>query len=76
MILAQWFFTNRAKALNKEENKMIIRIFKKDVSTRYIEIEEEAALPLFNLILQSLDRDEEVVLFSDDSEEHVVATGC
>lgn len=55
---------------------MIIRIFKKDVSTRYIEIEEEAALPLFNLILQSLDSDEEVVLFSDDSEEHVVATGC
>lgn len=55
---------------------MIIRIFKKDVCTRYIEIEEEAAVPLFNLILQSLDSDEEVVLFSDDNEEHVVATGC
>lgn len=55
---------------------MIIRIFKEDVCTRYIEIEEEAALPLFNLILQSLDSDEEVVLFSDDNEEHVVATGC
>lgn len=55
---------------------MIIRIFKKDTCARYIEIEEEAALPLFNLILQSLDSDEEVVLFSDDNEEHVVATGC
>ncbi len=55
---------------------MIIRIFKEDVFTRYIEIDEEAALPLFNLILQSLDSDEEVVLFSDDNEEHVVATGC
>lgn len=37
---------------------MIIRIFKKDVCTRYIEV------------------DEEVVLFFDDNEEHVVATGC
>lgn len=55
---------------------MIIRIFKKDTCVRYIEIDEEAALPLFNLILQSLDSDEEVVLFSDDNEEHVVATGC
>lgn len=52
---------------------MIIRIFKKG---RYIEIDEEAALPLFNLILQNLDTDEYVVLFSDDNEEHVVATGC
>lgn len=55
---------------------MIIRIFKSDSCTRYIEVDEEAALPLFNLILQSLSRDEEVVLYSDDSEEHIVATGC
>lgn len=55
---------------------MIIRIFKNGECTRYIEIEEEAALPLFNLILQSLDRDEEVVLYSGDDEEHVVAAGC
>ena len=55
---------------------MIIRIFKKDTCARYIEIDEEAALPLFNLILQSLDSDEEVVLYSDGNEEHVVATGC
>lgn len=55
---------------------MIIRIFKKDTCVRYIEIDEEAALPLFNLILQSLDSDEEVVLYSDDNEEHVVACGC
>ena len=55
---------------------MIIRIFKKDACTRYIEIDEEAALPLFNLILQNLDSNEEVVLYADDNEEHVVATGC
>lgn len=55
---------------------MVIRIFKKDVCTRYIEIEEEVALPLFNLILQSLDSDEEVVLYSNNEEDVVVATGC
>lgn len=55
---------------------MIIRIFKNDSCTRYIEIDEEAALPLFNIILQSLDSDEEVVLYSDGNEEHVVACGC
>ena len=55
---------------------MIIRIFKNGKCVRFIEIDEEAALPLFNLILQNLDSNEEVVLFSDDSEEHVVATGC
>jgi hypothetical protein len=55
---------------------MIIRIFKECDCVRYIEIDEEAALPLFNLILQSLDSDEEVVLYSDGNEEHVVACGC
>lgn len=55
---------------------MIIRIFKNGDCTRYIEIEEAAALPLFNLILQSLDRDEEVVLYADDSETDVIAAGC
>lgn len=54
---------------------MIIRIFKNGDCTRYIEIEKEAALPLFNLILQSIDRDEEVVLYNGD-EEHVIAVGC
>lgn len=55
---------------------MIIRIFKQGDCTRYIEIEEEAALPLFNLILQSIATDEEVVLYSGDDEEHVIACGC
>lgn len=55
---------------------MIIRIFKNDSCVRYIEIEEEAALPLFNLILQSLDSNEEVVLYADDNEERIIATGC
>ena len=55
---------------------MIIRIFKNAKCVRFIEIDEEAALPLFNLILQNLDSDEEVVLYADDNEEHVVATGC
>jgi hypothetical protein len=55
---------------------MIIRIFKNAKCVRFIEIDEEAALQLFNLILQNLDSDEEVVLFSDGSEEHVVACGC
>lgn len=55
---------------------MIIRIFKNASCVRYIEVQEDAALSLFNLILQSLDRDEEVVLYSDDKEENVVACGC
>ena len=54
---------------------MIIRIFKNGACTRYIEIEKEAALPLFNLILQSIDG-EEVVLYNGDDEEHVIAAGC
>jgi hypothetical protein len=45
---------------------MIIRIFKECDCIRYIEIDEEAALPLFNLILQSLDSDEEVVLLKGE----------
>ena len=55
---------------------MIIRIFKNGACARYIEIDEDAALALFNLILQTLDADEEVVLYSDDKEEHAVACGC
>lgn len=55
---------------------MIIRIFKNGACTRYIVIEKEAALPLFNLILQSIDVDEEVVLYNGDDEEHVIAVGC
>ncbi len=54
---------------------MIIRIFKNADCVRYIEVDEDAALPLFNLILQSKDKDEEVVLYSDSDEEHVVAVG-
>ena len=54
---------------------MVIRIFKDAACVRYIEVEEEAALPLFNLILQSIDRDEGVVLYNGD-EEHVIAVGC
>lgn len=53
---------------------MVIRIFKDAACVRYIEVEEEAALPLFNLILQFIDR-EEVVLYNGD-EEHVIAVGC
>lgn len=55
---------------------MVIRIFKDAVCVRYIEVEQEAALPLFNLILQSLGEDEEVVLYSDGDEFHVIAAGC
>ena len=55
---------------------MVIRIFKANKCVRYIEVKEDAALPLFNLVLQSLDSDEEVVLYSDDKEEQVVACGC
>ena len=51
---------------------MIIRIFKKDVCTRYIEVDEEAALPLFNRLTAT----KRLCFFSDDNEEHVVATGC
>lgn len=55
---------------------MIIRIFKDASCFRYIEVERETALPLFNLILQSLEVDEEVVLYSDDNESDVIAVGC
>lgn len=55
---------------------MIIHIFKDCKSTRYIKVDEEAALPLFNLILQSMDSDEEVILYADESEEHIVASAC
>lgn len=54
---------------------MIIRIFKNADCVRYIEIDDDVALNLFNLILQSLDKDEQVVLYSDEDEEHVVAVG-
>lgn len=55
---------------------MVIRIFKDAACIRYIEVEPENALPLFNLILQSLGEQEEVVLYSDGDEQHVIATGC
>ena len=55
---------------------MIIHIFKECKSTRYIKVEEEAALPLFNLIVQSLDSDEEVILYADEREERVIASAC
>lgn len=54
---------------------MIIRIFKNGDCLRYIEIDNDVALNLFNLILQSKDCDEEIVLYSDSDEEHVVAVG-
>ena len=60
----------------KGRNKMIIHIFKECKSTRYIKVEEEAALPLFNLILQALESDEEVILYADESEERIVASAC
>ncbi len=55
---------------------MIIRIFKDAACVRYIEVEQESALTLFNLILQNLGDHEEVVLYSDGDESHVIATGC
>ena len=55
---------------------MIIHIFKDCKSTRCIKVDKEAALPLFNLILQSLDSDEEVILYADESEEYIVASAC
>ena len=55
---------------------MIIHIFKNCKVTRCIEVDKEAALPLFNLILQVLESDEEVILYADESEEHIVASAC
>lgn len=55
---------------------MIIHIFKNCKVSRYIKVDEEAALPLFNLIVQALDADEEVILYADESEERVVASAC
>ena len=55
---------------------MVIRIFKANKCVRYIEAKEDAALPIFNLILQALDADEEVILYADESEEHIVASAC
>lgn len=55
---------------------MVIRIFKDASCVRYIEVEEESALSLFNMILQSLGDGESVVIYSGGDEQHVVATGC
>lgn len=55
---------------------MIIHIFKDCKSTRYIKVDKEAALPLFNLILQALESDEEVILYADESEERIIASAC
>lgn len=55
---------------------MVIRIFKDASCVRYIEVEQESALSLFNLILQLLGDGESVVLYSEGDEQHVVATGC
>lgn len=55
---------------------MIIHIFKNCKVTRYIKVDEEAALPLFNLILQALESDEEVILYADESEERIIASAC
>lgn len=55
---------------------MIIHIFKNCKVTRCIKVDEEAALPLFNLILQALESDEEVILYADESEERIIASAC
>nr|DAH20326.1 MAG TPA: hypothetical protein [Caudoviricetes sp.] len=52
---------------------MVIRIFKNGETIRYIEIDEESALPLFNMIIQSLGYQESVILYTGD-EERIIAT--
>lgn len=55
---------------------MVIRIFKDADCVRYIDVDADYALQLFNLILQSLGDGESVVLYSDGDEFHVIAAGC
>lgn len=52
--------------------EMVIRIFKNGETIRYIEIDEESALPLFNMIIQSLGYQESVILYT--GEERIIAT--
>lgn len=54
---------------------MFIRIFKNGDCLRFIYVDEDSSLVLFNLILQSLGEDENVVLYSGD-DKYVIATGC
>ena len=58
------------------KNYMNIHIFKQCKVTRCIEVDEDAALPLFNLIVQSLEDDEDVILYADESEERIIASAC
>ena len=52
---------------------MVIRIFKDEECIRYIMVEEEAALLLFNMIIQALGDRESAILYSGD-EERIIAT--
>lgn len=52
---------------------MVIRIFKAEDCIRYIMVEEEVALPLFNMIIQAMGDHESAILYSGD-EERVIAT--
>ena len=55
---------------------MVIRIYKDSDCIRYITVDADVALSLFNMVLLSLGEGESVVLYSGDNREHVVATGC
>ena len=55
---------------------MVIRISKDACCVRYITVDADYALSLFNLILQSLGDQESVVLFSRGDEQQVIAAGC
>lgn len=50
---------------------MIIRILSSGKCIQYIEIEE--AVPTFNLNIQSLSRDKEIIIYTGNHEEHIVA---
>lgn len=52
---------------------MVIRIFKNGETIRYIEIDEEVAVQLFNLIIQSLGYQESAILYTGD-EERIIAS--
>lgn len=53
---------------------MVIRIFTHDGECiRYIMVEEEVALPLFNLIIEALGDHESAILYSGD-EERIIAS--
>lgn len=67
---------NVSRETERGIEKMIIHIFKSCKCVRTINVDKEAALPLFNLILQALESDEEVILYADESEERIVASAC